>query len=195
MRKAKVLICAALSAAALGGSLIAASPRPAPVAEACVVYAQSGGACVLPGRSPGVDSGQWTVDSEPRVLVIRERHIAGILPEIEAEAEIEAEEAEAARRYLGQYKITGYDVCVHCCGKTDGITASGTQATVGRTCAAPPDIPFGTRLWIEGVGERIVEDRGCLGTSKIDVLCEDHPACYAITTEGKVDVWIVEGQR
>lgn len=83
MRKAKVLICAALSAAALGGSLIAASPRPAPVAEACVVYAQSGGACVLPGRSPGVDS-------EPRVLVIRERHIAGILPEIEAETEIEA---------------------------------------------------------------------------------------------------------
>lgn len=96
MRKAKILICAALSAAALGGSLIAASPRPAPVAEACVVYAQSGGACVLPGRSPGVDSGQWTVDSEPRVLVIRERHIAGILPEIEAEAETEAEEAEAA---------------------------------------------------------------------------------------------------
>lgn len=83
MRKAKVLICAALSAAALGGSLIAASPRPAPVAEACVVYAQSGGACVLPGRSPGVDS-------EPRVLVIRERHIAGILPEIEAEAKNEA---------------------------------------------------------------------------------------------------------
>lgn len=83
MRKAKVLICAALSAAALGGAMIAASPRPAPVAEACVVYAQSGGACVLPGRSPGVDS-------EPRVLVIRERHIAGILPEIEAEAKNEA---------------------------------------------------------------------------------------------------------
>lgn len=82
MQKAKVLICAALSAAALGGSLIAASPRPAPVAEACVVYAQPGGACVLPGRSPGVDS-------EPRVLVIRERHIAGILPEIEAEPETE----------------------------------------------------------------------------------------------------------
>ena len=82
-RSTRILICAALSAAALGGSLIAASPRPAPVAEACVVYAQSGGACVLPGRSPGVDS-------EPRVLVIRERHIAGILPEIEAEAKNEA---------------------------------------------------------------------------------------------------------
>ena len=64
MRKAKVLICAALLAAALGGSLIAASPHPAPVTEACIVYAQSVGACVLPGQSPGVDSGQWTVDSE-----------------------------------------------------------------------------------------------------------------------------------
>ena len=88
MRKAKALICAALSAAALGGGIFACAPRT-PVVEACVVYAQSGGACVLPGRSPGVDS-------EPRVLVIRERHIAGILPEIEAEMENEAEEAEAA---------------------------------------------------------------------------------------------------
>ena len=115
MRKAKVLICAALSAAALGGSLIAVSPRPVPVAEACVVYAQSGGACVLPGRSPGVDSGQWTVDSEPRVLVIRERHIAGILPEIEAETETEAEttytEEERELLACAIYCEAGGDAC------------------------------------------------------------------------------------
>lgn len=185
MRKARILICAALSAAALGGAMIAASPRPVPVAEACVVYAQSGGACVIAGRAPEAP--------EPvKVLATSGiRRAVGILPETEAETEVEPE-PEPARRYLGQYKITGYDICMQCCGKIDGITASGTQATVGRTCAAPPDIPFGTRLWIEGVGERIVEDRGGLGTSKIDVLCEDHPACFAITTEGKVDVWILE---
>ena len=80
MRKAKALICAALSAAALGGSLIAASPRPVPVAEACVVYAQSGGACLLPGRTPS--------EREPVKILATSgiRRAVGILPEIEAEA-------------------------------------------------------------------------------------------------------------
>ena len=35
--------------------------------------------------------------------------------------------------YIGTHKITGYDICVSCCGKTDGITASGEQAIVGIT--------------------------------------------------------------
>lgn len=84
MRKAKVLICAALSAATLGGSLIAASPHPAPVTEACVVYAQSGGACVLPGRSPS--------PREPVKILTTSgiRRAVGILPEIEPEMENEA---------------------------------------------------------------------------------------------------------
>lgn len=50
--------------------------------------------------------------------------------------------------YLGEYRITGYDLCMDCCGKTDGITASGTQASVGRTCAAGSGLPFGTRIFI-----------------------------------------------
>lgn len=62
--------------------------------------------------------------------------------------------------YLGRYWITGYDICEECCGKTDGITASGAVAQVGRTIAAPREIPFGTTLYIEGIGERVVEDRG-----------------------------------
>lgn len=96
MRKAKILICAALSAAALGGSLIAASPRPAPVAEACVVYAQSGGACVLPGTAPS--------PREPVKILTTSgiRRAVGILPEIEAEMEIEAEETEAGTAYTDE---------------------------------------------------------------------------------------------
>ena len=103
MRKAKVLICAALSAAALGGSLIAASPRPVPVAEACVVYAQPGGACVLPGRTPSVTAEAVTAPSEREPVKILAtsgiRRAVGTLPEIEPEMEIEAEEAEAAPAY------------------------------------------------------------------------------------------------
>ena len=91
--------------------------------------------------------------------------------------------------YLGEFYVTGYDVCMECCGKVDGITASGAQATVGRTVAASSDFPFGTILYIEGIGARIVEDRGGIKTQHLDVVCEDHPACYAIT--GYYDVWEV----
>lgn len=101
-------------------------------------------------------------------------------------------EEEPERVYLGRYRVTGYDTCARCCGNTNGITASGTTATVGRTCAAPKDIPFGTVLWIEGIGERVVEDRGsAVHGNVLDVLCADHKACFAIT--GNYDVYIVEG--
>lgn len=106
----------------------------------------------------------------------------------------EEEEAKLApaMTYLGRFWVTGYDTCARCCGKTDGITASGTVATVGRTCAAN-GLDFGTRLYIEGIGERVVEDRGGMAGNAIDVLCEDHPACYAIT--GWYDVYVVEASE
>ena len=99
---------------------------------------------------------------------------------------------EPERIYLGLYYVTGYDTCAACCGKTDGITASGTYATAGRTVAASSEFDFGTRLWIDGLGERIVEDRGgAIGGGRLDVVCEDHDACYSIT--GWRDVWLIVG--
>ena len=53
-----------------------------------------------------------------------------------------------------------YCACRKCCGKwADGFTASGAKATEGVTCAASRNIPFGTKLNIEGVGVRVVQDR------------------------------------
>jgi 3D (Asp-Asp-Asp) domain-containing protein len=54
--------------------------------------------------------------------------------------------------------ITAYCPCTRCCGKSDGITASGRPATAGRT-AAMNGVQFGTVVRIEGVGRRVVEDR------------------------------------
>ena len=124
----------------------------------------------------------------------REETAAGQAPESGERTSSEAEEAchsgrDAATeglQYLGTYWVTGYDTCAQCCGKTDGITASGTQATVGATCAAT--LPFGTVLYIDGIGVRVVEDRG-VGDGCIDVVCADHAACYAIT--GWYEVWVV----
>ena len=96
----------------------------------------------------------------------------------------DAEQPGPTLTYLGSFQVYGYDL-----GKTDGITASGTQATVGRTVAAK-GIPYGTRLYIEGIGERVVEDTGGMAAGVIDVLCNNHSECYAIT--GKYDVYIIE---
>ena len=97
--------------------------------------------------------------------------------------------AECEMTYLGRYYITGYDICAKCCGKSDGITSSGAAATVGRTIAAGREFAFGTKLYIDGIGERVVEDRG-VSNGKIDVLCSNHSECFALT--GYYDVWLVE---
>ena len=47
------------------------------------------------------------------------------------------------------------------CGTGDGITFTGTKATVGRTVAVDPVfIPLGSWLYIEGFGWRRAEDTG-----------------------------------
>lgn len=105
-------------------------------------------------------------------------------------ADIEAYTARYTMVYVGRFYITGYDICVECCGKTDGITYSGTQATVGRTCGASFSWPIGTEFYIEGLGHRTVEDRGYIKSDyHLDVLCSNHDECYTIT--GWYDVWKV----
>ena len=59
-----------------------------------------------------------------------------------------------------QFKVTGYCPCMKCCGKTDGITASGVKATANHTIAAPSKYAFGTRIALDGYGTFVVEDRG-----------------------------------
>ena len=73
--------------------------------------------------------------------------------------------------YLGRFRLTGYCPCVQCCGKSDGITASGTKATAGRTVAMG-GVPLGTKLLINGV-VYTVEDRGT-SYSHVDIFFDTH---------------------
>ena len=74
----------------------------------------------------------------------------------------------------GIYKVTAYCACVQCCGKTDGITASGTQATANRTIAAPRTFSFGTKVVINGI-TYVVEDRGgAIQGNRIDIYMDTH---------------------
>lgn len=76
--------------------------------------------------------------------------------------------------------VSAYCACVKCCGKTNGITASGTRATVGRTIAAPSNYAFGTKIELEGLGTYTVEDRGgAITGNKIDVYFNSHSAALA----------------
>ena len=71
----------------------------------------------------------------------------------------------AAFHILEDCLVTHYDICALCCGKTDGITASGTRAEPYATCAVDPAvIPLGAELLVDcGGGQRYLcraEDTG-----------------------------------
>lgn len=79
--------------------------------------------------------------------------------------------------YQGNYKITFYCPCSKCCGKwADGYTATGTLATQGRTIAVDPKkIPYGSEVYIEGLGWFVAEDcGGAIKGNRIDVFMDDH---------------------
>ncbi|WP_338461597.1 3D domain-containing protein [Brevibacillus borstelensis] len=55
-----------------------------------------------------------------------------------------------------------------------GITASGARVREGVTAACPPELPFGTRVLIAGVGERTCLDRGgAIKGRRLDVYIAD----------------------
>lgn len=73
------------------------------------------------------------------------------------------------------FTATAYCPCAKCCGKTNGITASGTKATAGRTVAMNSSYKFGTKIEIKGLGTYIVEDRGgAIQGNKIDIFFNTH---------------------
>lgn len=106
--------------------------------------------------------------------------------------------ATGSNRETRIYKVTGYCSCEKCCGHFAGVsvdsgqrlTASGYRlkpADYGRICAAPRNIPFGTKLDIDGIGVVDVQDRGgsireagdtvagkVLTYPRLDILMKDH---------------------
>ncbi len=116
-------------------------------------------------------------------------------------AEYWARETEIARagqsvrtEYLGEYMCTAYcgETYPHICGTGDGITASGAPVVPGITCAAPADLSFGTVLYIEGVGVRIVQDRGGAVTgSHLDIATGTHAEALQWAGYGTHRVYIL----
>lgn len=81
---------------------------------------------------------------------------------------------------VGEFEITNYTLAPDECGKDPshpyyGITASGKTATVGETVASDWGVlPNGTKVYIDGVGIREVQDSGNLVKGKVlDVFVGD----------------------
>lgn len=74
-----------------------------------------------------------------------------------------------------QFEITAYCPCIKCCGKTDGITATGTIATEGRTIAVDPNkIPYGTEVIIDGKSYFAEDCGSAIKGNKIDLYFDSH---------------------
>ena len=88
--------------------------------------------------------------------------------------------------YIGTFKLTFYCHCSQCCGKSDGITASGARVQEGVTIAVnPSEIPLGTSVYIEGFGKRIAQDTGGFGSNTIDVYVSSHSRAYELGVQYK----------
>lgn len=97
------------------------------------------------------------------------------------------------------FTLTAYTNGPESTGKRPGdkgyaITASGKRTSEGRTIAADPRVlPMGTKVYIEGVGERIVEDTGsAIKGHKIDVFIEDLDQALEFGRKSNIRVKIIE---
>lgn len=92
--------------------------------------------------------------------------------------------------YLGKYKLTYYCSCSKCCGKSNGITASGKKAQEGITVASN-SLPLGTKISIDGhIYE--VQDRGGMASNVIDIFVSSHQKALNLGVKYNVPVYKVK---
>lgn len=126
--------------------------------------------------------------SEEKTTVYMPLECYTVISETEAEkrledATIQPEEAEEATQpqklepqLLGRFKLTAYCTCPKCCGEySDGMTATGTKATAGRTIAVDPKvIPLGSKVVINGFEYTAEDTGGAIKGNRIDILFPTH---------------------
>lgn len=132
------------------------------------------GTCVVPPWDMPADA----VRNEPESVVYAEAE------EVIEPEEIAEESPEEELEYLGTYEMTAYEWTGNPC-------ANGNYPEVGYTVACN-SLPLGTTVYIEGVGYRVVEDRGAdwHGSNWMDLYLGDVDSCYAWGVRS-VDVYIV----
>lgn len=132
------------------------------------------GSCVVPPWDMPADA----VRNEPDSVVYAEAE------EVIEPEEIAEESPEEELEYLGTFEMTAYEWTGNPC-------ANGNYPEVGYTVACN-SLPLGTTVYIEGVGYRVVEDRGAEwhGDWWMDLYLGDVDSCYEWGVRS-VEVYIV----
>ena len=132
------------------------------------------GTCVVPPWDMPADA----VRNEPESVVYAEAE------EVIEPEEIAEESPEEELEYLGTFEMTAYEWTGNPC-------ANGNYPEVGYTVACN-SLPLGTTVYIEGVGYRVVEDRGAEwhGSNWMDLYLGDVDSGYEWGVRS-VDVYIV----
>lgn len=74
-----------------------------------------------------------------------------------------------------KFKISAYCHCSKCCGKSNGITATGTKVAANRTIAVDPRIiPLGSKVVIDGHTYIAEDTGGNIKGNRIDIYFSSH---------------------
>jgi hypothetical protein len=205
MLKPKGALMPIILAAFAAAGVMSADPQPSPAAQTLLPAGQAGNAQpTTVSASDTRDSARFTLTAEDTQRSLdaynarveereasatesaaTEAHLAGTIT-------ITGDNASEYGAPLGTYQIYGYnplDPSQVGKGVADGVTASGEQAIPGETCAMSRDVPYGTMVYVEGLGVYRVNDRG-VGRGVVDIAAATDAECYAITRKARV--WILE---
>lgn len=98
---------------------------------------------------------------------------------------------------LENVTVTHYDCCVECCGKVDGLTASGTHATPYSTVAVDPSvIPLGADVLVDygdGAGlrrYRAEDTGGAIKGNRIDLCVGSHAEALQLGRRTATVYWV-----
>ena len=130
------------------------------------------------------------------VEVVEERTIP-VFKEVEVEYTVEP----LSMRKVGAFRLTAYCPCSECCDQY-GASPDGKHGAIGVgvyqgvTFAVDPKvIPYGTKMYIEGVGVGIASDcGGSIKGNRIDVYFRDHNEALVFGKGGGYahNVYIIE---
>ena len=92
-----------------------------------------------------------------------------------------AKKVEGITPTVRTFNTSAYCSCAKCCGKTNGITASGAKASAWYTVAAGKGYKLGTVIYIPALKNKpnggwfVVQDRGgAISNSKLDIYMGSH---------------------
>ena len=157
---------------------------------------------VMAVNAVGVETDSGIISSTatevPAVQTIAAIH--EVMEQEEPENELIEEALLARAHVIENCLVTHYDVCVECCGKDDGITASGVQAAPGVTVAVDPAvIQLGADVLVDyGDGEihyyRADDVGGTVRGNHIDLCVESHEEAVQLGRRTATVYWCAAGE-